>query len=227
MFVLDLPLIIPSYMCFSRYFNNFIRDLYIAGIRKVIVMHDFDFSTSDIFSCRNSLKELKKNISPVFKSNNVKFEIVINSLLESKIYSLNELSCVSKKNSGYYFLTIPLSSDQSTAMENIFTLKNSGFLPVITSYEDISVIFKKSFCEALITTEQMSFVFDTDALSDDKIFSYVSKALLSHNIVAFSTSNFTTSIIERNISELWCKLDNQQRMNFGYLYHKLTNSIFK
>ena len=130
-------------------------------------------------------------------------------------------------NAGYYFLTIPLSCDQSIAMENIFTLKNAGFLPVITSFEDISVVFMKSFCEALITTEQMSFVFDTGALSDNKIFSYVSKALLSHNIVAFSTSHYTTSVIERSISDLWCKLDNQQKMNFGYLSHKLINSIFK
>ena len=98
MLELDLPLIIPSYMCSSRHFENFIGDLSLAGIRKIIITHDFDFSSSNIFSHRDSLKKLKKNISPIFTSKNVKFRIVTNALLEPKVYSVNELSCIAEKD---------------------------------------------------------------------------------------------------------------------------------
>ena len=224
---LDLPLIIPSDMCSSKHFENFIGDLSLVGIRKIIITHDFDFSSSNIFSHRDSLKKLKKNISPIFKSKNVKFRIVTNALLEPKVYSVNELSCIAEKDFEYYFLTIPLSCEQSVAMKNIFTLKNEGLLPVISSFENVAVIFKKSFCEALITTEDISFVYDSEALSDEKIISYINKSLSSHNSVAFSVSHFTTSIIERNILGFWENMENQKRMNLGYFSSRLTNKFFR
>ena len=227
MLELHLPLVIPSYMCFSRHFENFVGDLSSAGIDKVIVLHDFVFSVSDILSHRRSVKELRKFLTPIFKSYSMKFKIISNALLEPKVYSFRELCCLTDKKLGYYFLTLPLSVDQSVAMKNIFTVKNAGFYPVICSFESVSVIFKKSFCEALLTTENISVVLDTDSLCAERTNLYLNKALSSRNTVLFSVSHFTTSVIERDVSAVWNGLESSKKMNLGYLSRRFSNHVFK
>jgi len=227
MLELDLPFVVPSYMCFSRHFEHFIADLSVIGVNKIIVLHDFDFSTSDIFSHNKSLRDLKKKLTPVFKSHAMKFKIISNALLDAKSYSLRELSCLADEKIGYYFMTLPLSSDQAVAMKNIFTLKNAGYFPIINSFERSSIIFKKSFCEAILTTEDISFVFDTASLSDNRTDQYLRKALSSHNTVLFSVSQFTSSVIERELLTLWNSLDPSEKMNLGYHSRRFMNHIFK
>ncbi len=226
MLELDLPLVIPSYICFSRHFEGFVQDLSSIGIKKAIVLHDFDFLCSDIYSHKRSLMLLRKRIAPVFKSASIKFEIFTNALLESRLYSLRELSCIADKRFGYYFLTVPRLCDQAVIMKNVFALKNAGFHPIINCFDSMSIVFKRSFCEALLTTENISFVFECDSLYSDIVRGYINKSLASHNTVLFSVGHFTSSVIERDISSLWNSLDGAKRMNLGYLSHKLSNQVF-
>ena len=112
-------------------------------------------------------------------------------------------------------------------MDNLFALKNFGIRPIINEFDSVSVATKRSFCEALLTTEDVSFVFNTDSLSKDIVKEYINKLLTRQNVVIFSVSNFTVPLIEKNLSDLWNTLDPQKRMNLGYLSRNFINQLFK
>ncbi len=226
MLELDLPIVIPSYICTSKHFNGFINDLHSIGVNKVIVIHDFNISVQSLSAHRNEIKNLRRTLGPIFKQASVKFTVLPNVLLEPIVYSIADLSSFICDQSEYCFVTIPLSTDPQIAIKNIFSIKNLGIHPIISSFEDITAFFPKAFCQALLTTEKISFIFDTSSLYSSKVKSYISTATNAENNIFFSVSHFTSSVINRELKLITDELSKAQKMTLGYLSYSTYNRLY-
>ena len=223
----EIPIIIPSYLCHSRLFGGFLQELSNIGIKKAIVLFDFDPLNENIYSYKRESNIFKNSISPAFKRASIAFKVLPNFLLYNHSYSARELTCLVKDSFPYCFLTLPLFCDQSIAMENIFTVKNSGVKPIINSFNNVCLVNKNPFTDAIITTEDISFVFEETSLVKKRVLECVNKSLTYRKTVLFSAESFMACVMERDLSAMWNALDPQMKMNLGYLSRLIIKQAFK
>lgn len=222
-----IPMIIPSYLCNSNVFPNFISDLKKYPIKNIIISVDYDFNTESPALHFSKIRKLKFQLKQLAKDNSVKFKFITNLLMENIIYSPLDISAIASKKSDLFFITLPLGTNAEVAMKNIFIIKNLGYSPVILNFDSVAVFYPHSFCKALLTTENMYFCFNSNSLNDSKIDSYIRMTLLSNNTVFFLCSHFNSSLFYKNIEHYTRLLPKKHKINFVNTTTQIAKHIFK
>ena len=222
-----LPIILPSYLCRSGIFPNFISDLIGYKIKNVIVTVDYDINTESPALHFSKMRILRSHLKDLSKEKSVKFKVHTNFLMENILYSPLDIRVIASKKCNLFFITLPLGTNAEVAMKNIFVIKNLGYVPVILNFDSVAVFYPQNFCKALLTTENVYFGFDSNNLNDARIDSYIKKALASSNTVFFTTSNFASTSLYKNIEHYTRLLPKRYKLNFISTSAQIIKKIFK
>ena len=144
-----IPVIIPSYLCDSDVFSNFIFDLKNQHTKNIIISVDYDFNTESPALHFSRMRKLKSKLKELAKNNSVRFKFITNILMENIIYSPLDLLAIAPKKNNLFFISLPLGTNAEVAMRNIFIIKNLGYRPVVLNFDSVAVFYPQSFCKAL------------------------------------------------------------------------------
>lgn len=223
----QLPLAIPSCLCFEASFNSFISDIKEYGLSSLIILVDFDITCTSYENHIRQIKFLKKRISSLSNLRNLKVKYISNILLRSEIYSAKDFSVIKdKRNFNMCMVTLPLFNSPEISMQNIFTVKNNGLSPVLNFFDKYLITYPKSFCNSIASTENISFVYDTSSLSNPTVSRSVQQALSANNFVIFSASHLTASLIDKEINIFFDSLSQKHKMLLGYSSNQLFKKLF-
>ena len=89
-----IPIILPSYLCYSTVFPNFISDLKNYRIKNIFITVDYDFNTESPALHFSKIRKLKSQLKEIAKENSVKFKFYTNLLMENIIYSPLDISAI-------------------------------------------------------------------------------------------------------------------------------------
>ncbi len=223
---INLPVLIPSYFCSDPSFNAFVHDLKSHGITRVIVSVDLDMSNMTYEAHRVKLRRLRRRISDLSCSRAVKFKFITNILLDNCLYHPNDFLHIAQKNFGCCLITFPLFASADICMKNIFIIKNADITPIINLFNNVIITYPKAFCEGLLTTENIYFVFDSSSTRADNVVSSIGRALTAYNTVIFSISELTSSIIDTDLNRLIDILEPRKKMFLGYSSRGIVNRFY-
>jgi len=224
----DFNVILPSCLCSNSIFPNFINDLKKHGIKNILILVDYDMNEKTPLAHRSELRAVNSSMKLIAKQFSVKIKTYTNLLLSDSLCVPKDISAVySGCRRKLFFVSLPIGENSEIAMKNIFVIKNLGFFPAISNFDNVAAMYPKKFCEALLTTENMYFIFNCDSLGVPKVDQYIKKAVSSNNTVLFSASHFTSSLIYKSIDRYIRILSKRYKSNLFEITHNAVRSIFK
>ena len=222
-----IPIILPSYLCRSGIFPNFVSDLVNYRIKNIIVTVDYDINKETPAIHFSKMRLLRSNLKELSKEKSAKFKVHTNFLMENILYSPLDIRAIASKKSNLFFMTLPLGTNAEVAMKNIFVIKNLGYVPIILNFESVAAFYPQSFCKALLTTENIYFGFNPNNLDDPRIDSYIKTALTSHNTVFFMTSDFASTSLYKKLEHYTRLLPKKQKLNFIGTSAQIIKKMFR